>query len=164
MTRLGILSDTHGLLRPSVLELLQGVDHILHAGDVGRPEILSDLEALAPVSSVWGNVDGLDVRSRTREWLVREFEQTRIAVIHGHQAACFESLPARFPDAAVVVHGHSHLPRCDRVGAVYLINPGSAGPATPGQPASLAFLELGSRDVQVRHVDLETGRSFSPRS
>ena len=160
MKRVGVLSDTHGLLRPAVLDLLPGVDHILHAGDVGRPEILTDLLALAPVSSVWGNVDGHDVRSMTREWVVLDFEQIRVAVIHGHQTVSFDSLPDRFPDAAVVVHGHSHVPRCDRIGSTYLVNPGSAGPAEPGKPVSLAFLVVDGSAVCVQHVDLETKRGF----
>jgi putative phosphoesterase len=159
---LGVVSDTHGLLRPDVLVRLSGVDHILHAGDVGQPEILADLEALAPVSAVWGNVDGFDIRESTREWVVEVFEEVEVAVIHGHQAPSFESLPERFPSARVVIHGHSHMPRCDRVAGTLLVNPGSAGPAAPGKPVSMALMEIVGDEVRVRHLDLQSGREFRP--
>ncbi len=156
--RWGLISDTHGLLRPAVLELFRGVDRIIHAGDVGRPEILWDLEAVAPVSAVWGNVDGPEVRALTRESLVETVGEVRVAVVHGHLAPDPDALPAEFPAVAAVIHGHSHLPRCDRSGDVLLINPGSAGPAVPGKPITVALMEIHGRGIHVQHVDLAADR------
>jgi putative phosphoesterase len=83
--RLGIISDTHGLLRPEVFDVFQGVDHILHAGDIGTLDILTALEAIAPVSAVWGNTDGFELRAKVPERLETRIEGFDFLVIHGHQ-------------------------------------------------------------------------------
>jgi putative phosphoesterase len=100
----GVISDTHGLLRPGVFEAFRGVSHILHAGDVGDAMILQDLAALAPVTAVWGNMDGPEIQAVTREEAAVELARTQIAVIHGHQLSDYGRLPARFPEARVIVH------------------------------------------------------------
>ena len=159
--RLGVVSDTHGLLRPAVLEAFRDVDHILHAGDVGDPVILVDLEALAPVTAGWGNVDGAAVRAVAGESAQGEVGGLPFALIHGHQVAdAYERLVDRFPAARLVVHGHSHLPGVRRFGPVRLLNPGSAGPRRFGKPVSAAVLEIprpggGGREPRVRFLDLE---------
>jgi uncharacterized protein len=143
--RLGIISDTHGLLRPEVFELFAGVDRILHAGDIGPPEILSELEAIAPVTAVWGNTDGFDVRALVPEVQELELEGIRFTVVHGHQlgSPTPERLTAAYPEAEVIVYGHTHRPLLtvvDRV--VTVINPGGAGHRRFDLPASAAIMEL----------------------
>lgn len=155
--RVGLISDTHGHLRPEVFDRLEGVEHILHAGDVGPPDVLADLRALAPVDAVWGNTDGWDVRDVTSERLVVELDGWQFAVVHGHRVADFDALTAQFPGADVILHGHSHVPRWDRVGEAWILNPGSAGPGGEGWPPSVAVAELSPAGVAVVHLDLLSG-------
>lgn len=161
--RVGLISDTHGLLRPEVFERLSGVDRILHAGDVGGPEILADLSALAPVEAVWGNTDGWALRAVAAESLELELAGVRFAVAHGHLVSDFDRLPLLFPDARVVVHGHSHVPGRRRLGDAWLVNPGSAGPGGEGWPPSVAIAELDGEPGAIErivHLDLRTGRAL----
>ena len=154
--RVGLISDTHGHLRPEVFEALEGVERVLHAGDVENPDHLADLEIIAPVTAVSGNVDGPKVRAGVPEQAVVEAGGIRIAVIHGHQVhPDYRLLLARFPDASVIVHGHTHVPRCDPVGGVLLVNPGAAGCAQKGYPPSVAILEVTDGRPTVRHLSLE---------
>jgi putative phosphoesterase len=152
--KVGILSDTHGLMRPELFEALDGVEHILHAGDIGSLDILAELEALAPVTAVWGNTDGWDVRGRVPEVAEVELGGVRVVVIHGHQLGTPTpaALAARYPDAGLIVFGHTHQPLIDPVGTVLTVNPGSAGPRRFRLPVSLALatMEEGSVDVQPR--------------
>lgn len=157
----GVVSDTHGRLRPELFELFADVDLVLHAGDVGDPAILDDLEAVAPVRAVWGNVDGWEVRSATEEQVEVEVAGVRIAVIHGHQDQDYGALPARFPGAAVVVHGHSHVPKEEWRDGVLILNPGSAGPRRFGKPVTAALLRVGDGRIRVRFEDLAEGGEWS---
>ena len=152
--RIGVVADTHGLLRSEVFDAFRGVQHILHAGDVGDPSILDDLAALAPVTAVWGNMDGATVCDLTSE--VREIDigGIQIVVLHGHQLADYAVLPSRFPHARVVVHGHTHLPSNRRIDGVLVLNPGSAGPRRPGKPVTVAILDIADREATARHVHL----------
>ena len=143
--RLGIISDTHGLLRPEVIELFRNVDRILHAGDVGPVDLLTELEALAPVTAVWGNTDDFDVRGRVPEVAELELAGTRFVVVHGHQlgSPTPEKLVARFPDAEVIVYGHTHRPLLQLVDQVITVmNPGGAGHRRFDLPASAGIMEL----------------------
>lgn len=160
--RIGLISDTHGLLRPEVFERLAGVDRILHAGDVGDPGILSDLEVLAPVAAVWGNTDGWDIRDHAAASVELELDGLRFAVAHGHRVARFDDLRTEFPDAGAIVHGHSHVPRADRVGGTWMLNPGSAGPGGEGWPPSVAVADLRDGVLDVIHLDVASGREFRP--
>lgn len=159
---IGVISDTHGLLRPEVFEVFEGVSLILHAGDVGDPSILTDLESIAPVTAVWGNMDRWDVRERTREAATGEIAGLRWAMAHGHRVQpAYERLIHRFPTADLVIHGHSHEPALGRIGSVLLLNPGAAGPKRFALPASVAFVHpTGQKTPRVVHVDLETGAPF----
>ncbi len=150
----GVISDTHGLLRPGVFEAFRGVSHILHAGDVGDPMILEDLAVLAPVTAVWGNMDGPEIQAVTLEEAAVELARTPIAVIHGHQLSDYGRLPARFPEARVIVHGHTHLPSNHQIDGTLILNPGSAGPRRPGKPVTVALLRLDPDGVRARHVPL----------
>jgi len=143
--RIGVISDTHGLLRPEVFEVFARVDHILHAGDVGSPDLLTELETIAPVTAVWGNTDGFDLRSRLPEVATPELEGFPFVVVHGHQlgSPTPEALQREYPDALVIVYGHTHRPLLTLVEQVVTVmNPGGAGARRFDLPPSVGILEL----------------------
>ena len=143
--RVGVIADTHGLLRPEVFDVFAGVEHILHAGDIGREDILTDLEAMAPVTAVWGNVDGFDLRDRLPEVARPELEGFEIVLVHGHQLGVPTpaKLNAAYPDALVIVYGHTHRPLLTLVDQVVTVmNPGGAGARRFDLPPSVGILEL----------------------
>lgn len=154
--RVGLVSDTHGLLRPEVFRAFERVDHILHAGDVGSTDILDELGAIAPVTAVFGNTDGLEVRARTVEMARVELDGIAAAVVHGHllAAATAGHAAAAFPDAGLVVFGHSHRPGIVRVGSVLTVNPGSAGPRRFRDPVTVALAEIVDGRVTAELVQL----------
>lgn len=161
--RVGLISDIHGKLRPEVFELLAGVDRILYAGDVERLELLDELEVIAPVDAVWGNVDGHEIRRWTAESVELELEGVHFAVTHGDLVAPkFDSLLKLFPTADVIVHGHSHVPRCDRRGSRWIVNPGAATKPRSGHPASVAIAQVDDGEVEITHLSLTDGASFTP--
>lgn len=143
--RLGIISDTHGLLRPEVFDVFREVDRILHAGDVGPPELLEELAAIAPVIAVWGNTDGLHLRARLPEVVETRIEGFDFLLIHGHQlgAPTPERLNQRYPSAEVIIYGHTHRPVLVTVDQVVTVmNPGGAGARRFDLPASVGIMEL----------------------
>jgi putative phosphoesterase len=149
--RLGIISDTHGLLRPEAARALSGVDLIAHAGDVGKPEVLRQLKAIAPVFAVRGNVD-------TGAWAA---ELPTTAIVDAGSASLYvlhnlRELDLR-PDAAkfdAVISGHTHrAEQWEREGVLYL-NPGSAGPRRFHLPVTLALVDVGSTPWKVDIVEL----------
>jgi len=151
-TRIGLISDTHGLLRPQALEALRGSELILHAGDVGKPEILTALRELAPVIAVRGNVDTSDWARALPETAVAEAGKVLLYVLHDVHTLDLNPAAAGFH---VVVSGHSHQPgRCEREGVLY-INPGSAGPRRFQMPVTAARLNLGCTPFQVEFVELQ---------
>jgi hypothetical protein len=143
--RLGIISDTHGLLRPEVFEAFREVDHILHAGDIGSVELLEELEAIAPVTAVYGNTDGLDLRQRVSAVVETRIEGLDFVLTHGDQlgSPTPEGLHAAYPAAEVIIYGHTHRPLLtviDRV--VTVMNPGGAGQRRFNLPPSVGIMEL----------------------
>jgi putative phosphoesterase len=143
--RLGVIADTHGLLRPEVFQAFAEVDHILHAGDVGPVDLLTELEALAPVTAVYGNTDRDEVRDRLPQVASIELEGFDIVVTHGDQlgSPTPENLNAAFPDAQIIVYGHTHRPVLTIVDVVVTVmNPGGAGHRRFGLPPSVGILEL----------------------
>jgi hypothetical protein len=143
--RLGVISDTHGLLRPAVFDLFQGVDHILHGGDVGEPAILTELAAVAPVTAVYGNVDGAELRARLPQVSELELDGFAIVVTHGDQFGhpTPATLHAAFPRAEIIVYGHTHRPLLELVDrTVTVMNPGGAGPRRFGLAPSVGIMEL----------------------
>jgi hypothetical protein len=143
--RLGIISDTHGLLRPEVFDVFAEVDRILHAGDIGSPELLEALEAIAPVLAVWGNTDGFDIRHRVPEVLAARIEGFDFVLVHGHQLGVPtpESLNLAYPAAEVIIYGHTHRPVLVTVDQVVTVmNPGGAGARRFDLPASVGIMEL----------------------
>lgn len=132
--QIGIVSDTHGLVRPEALAALQGVDVVLHAGDVGKPEVLTALADIAPVHAVRGNVDRGAWASELPASLRLEFGGVRFFVTH--ERASVDTATASTSD--VVVTGHSHRPRLEVVDGVTYLNPGSIGPRRFTLPVALA--------------------------
>jgi len=143
--RLGVIADTHGLLRPEVFEAFQKVDHILHAGDVGPPQLLTELEAIAPVTAVYGNTDGWELRGRLPQVATVELDGFEIVMTHGDQfgTPTPELVQAAFPAAQIIVFGHTHRPLLTLVDTVVtVINPGGAGARRFNLPPSVGILEL----------------------
>jgi putative phosphoesterase len=150
-TSIGLISDTHGLLRPEALRALEGSELIIHAGDVGKQEIIDALKTLAPVVAVRGNVDTEAWASALPETEVVETGLATIYVLHDVQALDLEPGAAGFH---IVVSGHSHNPgRTERDGVLY-INPGSAGPRRFQLPVTVARLDLGSTPWKLDFIDL----------
>ncbi len=151
-TRIGLISDTHGLLRPQALEALRGSELILHAGDVGKPEILTALRELAPVVAARGNVDTSDWARTLPETAVAEAGAILLYVLHDVNALDLNPAAAGFH---VVVSGHSHQPgKFARDGVLY-VNPGSVGPRRFNLPISVARLDLGCAPFEVEFVELK---------
>jgi putative phosphoesterase len=143
--RLGIISDTHGILRPQVFEIFREVDHILHGGDVGPEDILVELRTLAPVTAVYGNSDGLELRAKLPQVAELELDGFSIVVTHGDQFGSPNPtiLHEAFPDAEIIIFGHSHRPLLELVDkTVTVMNPGGAGAPRFGIPPSVGILEL----------------------
>src|SRR2546425_13072803 len=143
--RLGVIADTHGVLRPEVFEVFKEVDHILHGGDVGTWDILIDLQALAPLTAVYGNTDGLELRGKLPQVATARLDGFDIVVTHGDQFGhpTPAKLHAQFPRAEIIVYGHTHRPLLELVDrTVTVMNPGGAGPARFGLAPSVGILEL----------------------
>lgn len=149
--RLGIISDTHGLLRPEAARALSGVDLIVHAGDVGSPEVLTKLKALAPVFAVRGNVDTESWAKELPATVIVDAGSASLYVLHNLRELDLRPEAAEF-DA--VISGHTHqAEQWEREGVLYL-NPGSAGPRRFQLPVTLALVDLGSEPWKLEIVDL----------
>lgn len=143
--RIGVISDTHGLLRPEAEALLAGVGHIIHAGDIGAPEIVPLLRRLAPTTAIRGNVD-------TQDWAL-EFSETADLALTGRAMHVVHDLGTLGIDPAargvsVVIYGHSHMPKVETAGGVLYLNPGSAGRRRFSLPVTLATIELSGDTVK----------------
>ena len=152
---IGLISDTHGLLRREAVEALEGSEMIIHAGDVGNPEVLEALRKIAPVVAVRGNVDTEPWATALPETAVAEAGAAMIYVLHDVNALDLNPAASGFQ---IVVSGHSHKPgKTERDGVLY-INPGSAGPRRFQLPVTVAHLNLGRTPFAVEFVDLEKSR------
>jgi uncharacterized protein len=148
---IGLISDTHGLLREEAVRALRGSELILHAGDVGAPEILDALRALAPVVAVRGNVDRGDWALRLPTTAVAEAGDAKIYMLHDVHELDLDPVAAGFQ---MVLSGHSHkFGRSERSGVLY-INPGSAGPRRFQLPVTIARLDVGVMPWKIDFVDL----------
>ena len=145
--RVGLIADTHGLVRPEALAALEGVDLILHAGDVGGRRVIATLETMAPVQAVYGNTDPPDTLPQVIDCTL---EGVRVHVSHGHEVGSPtpERLAARYP-ADVIVYGHTHRPLLKQIGGTLVINPGAAGPRRFDLQPSVAVLSLPDRSVRL---------------
>ncbi|MEJ8825476.1 metallophosphoesterase family protein [Variovorax humicola] len=155
MTRIGLISDTHGLLRPEALAFLKGCDHIVHGGDIGGPEVLAQLAAIAPVTAVRGNND-------RKPWAdaVPDTDMVQVGGIFIYALHILDELDidAAAAGVQVVVSGHTHRPKIEPRGGVLYVNPGSAGPRRFSLPISIGELIVDAGTIQPRIVDLETSR------
>jgi uncharacterized protein len=152
---IGVISDTHGLLRPEAIEALRGSEHIIHAGDVGSPEILEKLSRLAPVIAVRGNIDKAAWSRRLPETQVLESGGVSIFVLHDLAQLDLKPKAAGF---SVVVSGHSHVPKHQTRDGVLYFNPGSAGPRRFKLPVSLGRLVLEAGSVRGELVQLSVNQ------
>ena len=153
MFRIGIISDTHGLLRPEAERGLTGVDHIIHAGDIGRPEIVDALRRIAPLTAIRGNVD-------SGEW-AREYPDTKLVRLAEKLIYVLHDLKTLRADSGagidVIVSGHSHVPKVETVAGILYLNPGSAGPRRFNLPITLATLEVTPKGMRPKIHDLGGG-------
>lgn len=154
MGLIGLIADTHGLVRPSVFAALAGVERILHAGDVGAG-VLDELRAIAPVQAVFGNTDPPG-DPELSEFIEMQHEGVRIHVSHGHElgSPTPEKLLATY-DADVIVYGHTHKPVVLRAENRWVVNPGSAGPRRFNMKPSVARIAIRAGSVAVEIVELE---------
>ena len=148
---IGVISDTHGLLRPEAIEALRGVEHILHAGDVGDSSILDSLRSVAPVTAIRGNIDV--------DGPCSQLPATEVITLHGHTFYMLHDRHALDldPGAAgfsAVISGHSHKPLVEWRNGVLYMNPGSAGPRRFSLPVSIGLLTIGADGLQPRLVTL----------
>ena len=148
---IGVISDTHGLLRPEALSALQGSERIIHAGDIGRPEILKRLSEIAPVTAVRGNVDRESWARNIPETNVLEVNGVSIYVLH-----ILESLDLKpeFAGISAVIYGHSHVPKQETKNGVLYFNPGSAGPRRFKLPVTIGKLRLDAGKVRSEIIQL----------
>ncbi|MFI8689393.1 metallophosphoesterase family protein [Stutzerimonas kunmingensis] len=149
--RIGLISDTHGLLRPEALAALQGCAQIIHAGDIGKPQVLDGLRAIAPLEAIRGNIDTVDWARELPERLDLRIGGLTLHVLHDLKQLDIDPIAAGID---VVIAGHSHKPKVERRDGVLYINPGSAGPRRFSLPISLALLELNDGDAQVELIRL----------
>ena len=154
MRRVGLISDTHGLLRPEATAFLAGSDHIVHAGDVGDPSILDTLAAIAPVTAIRGNVDTDAWAARLRETELIRFGEVAVYVLHDLAAL---DIDPRSAGVHVVIAGHSHRPLVDRKDGVLYVNPGSAGPRRFRLPIAAAQLLIDGSGVAAHIRELMPG-------
>ncbi len=152
MPRLGLISDTHGLLRSEAVAFLRGTDFIIHAGDIGDAAVLRELEALAPVTAVRGNNDNGPWARAVAESEVLQVGDVTIYVIHDLAALDLDPVAA---GVQVVVSGHSHKPLVQTRNGVLYVNPGSAGPRRFKLPIAVAELEIAGGSVKANVVELD---------
>ena len=152
MALVGVISDTHGLVRPQALAALAGVDHIIHAGDIGGPEVLTALRALAPVTAVRGNNDQQPWADAIRERETITLGSVTIHVLHDVKELDLD--PATSGVHAVIA-GHSHRPRIERRDGVLFLNPGSAGPRRFTLPVAVARLRVEPGRLEAEIVELD---------
>ncbi len=151
-TTIGVISDTHGLLRPEALGALRGSNYIIHAGDIGDSQILAKLAAIAPVTAVRGNVDHGEWTQRIPATNVLEIGEVSIYVLHSLQELDLKPEAEKF---AAVVYGHSHVPKHELKNGVLYFNPGSAGPKRFRLPVSVGRLLVTDGKVESEIVMLE---------
>ena len=156
MARVGLISDTHGLLRPEVLAFLKGCDHIVHGGDIGRAEVLRELSALGPLTAVRGNNDHGAWAEHLAETELFKVGGVFIYALHDLSQLDIEPVAA---GVQVIVSGHSHKPLVEQRDGVLYVNPGSAGPRRFRLPISVAELTITGQAVSARLVELASSHA-----
>jgi hypothetical protein len=148
---IGVISDTHGLLRPEALEALRGSEHIIHAGDVGDPQILKNLGSIAPLTAIRGNIDKDSWARKLPETEVVELAGISIYILHDLAQLDLKPEAAGF---SVVISGHSHAPKQETRNGVLYFNPGSAGPRRFKLPVSVGKLTVEGKHVRGEIVSI----------
>lgn len=148
---IGVISDTHGMLRPEVSRIFKGVDMIVHAGDIGNADILKSLETIAPVTAVSGNVDGTVISAFLNDSETFEFKGFKFHLLHDLARLAIDP---KSQGIHMVISGHSHLPEFRRENDVMYLNPGSAGPKRFEKPISLAKVTARKESLRVKHYNL----------
>jgi uncharacterized protein len=150
--RIGVISDTHGLLRPEAVAALAGVELILHAGDVGAPEVLVGLQTVAPVLAVRGNVDRGTWANELPETQLTQVGEAWIYILHDLHRLDLDPAGGGF---SAVISGHSHRPGMTTKGGVLYLNPGAAGPRRFTLPVTLALLEIEGKTIRPEMIELD---------
>ena len=150
--RVGVISDTHGLLRPEALRALQGAEHILHAGDVGDPAILDALRAIAPVTAIRGNIDEGGPCGHLPPTELIDLNGRSIYMLHDVKKL---DLNPEATGISAVIFGHSHKPLVEQRRGVLFLNPGSAGPRRFELPVTIAWLRIDAKGVSAEIIPLE---------
>ncbi len=153
VTRVGVISDTHGLVRPEAADALQGCDLIVHAGDVGEPEVLETLAAIAPVVAIRGNNDRGPWAMALPETAVVEVGTACLYLVHDLALLDLDPVAAQF---RAVITGHSHRPAAEVRGGMLYLNPGSAGPRRFTLPVALAHLTVRGNELEPTLIELAT--------
>ena len=149
---IGLISDTHGLIRPQALAALKGADLIIHAGDIGKPDVLQPLKAIAPLVAIKGNVDKNGWATLLPETKALKIGEVRVYVIHNVNELDFNPASRGYQ---VVISGHSHKPLIARRDGVLFVNPGSAGPRRLKLPVAMAKLWLDGRNLRAKIIYLD---------
>jgi putative phosphoesterase len=147
----GVISDTHGLVRPDAIAALQGADLILHAGDIGKPDVLEALNEIAPVVAIRGNIDQAKWAETLPDRETVTLEGTSVYLIHNLQELDFDPIAANIQ---VIVSGHSHKPQIEERNGVLFVNPGSAGPRRFKLPIAVAHLHIEGATVHAQIIEL----------
>ena len=150
LTVVGVISDTHGLVRPEAKVVLQTCDTIVHAGDIGRPDVLEELSQIAPLRAIRGNVDIWATDMPDTD--IVEIDGRRLYILHDVNALGIDPVSEGID---VVISGHSHKPRIAEEDGVLYLNPGSAGPRRFTLPVALALLTISSEGIDARIVELD---------
>ena len=149
---IGVISDTHGLVRPEALRALKGADLVIHAGDIGNAEVIETLQSISPVVAIRGNIDQGEWARGFPETEVVEVEQTLIYVLHDLNTLDLDPAKSGF---GAVISGHSHQPRITHHSGVMFVNPGSAGPRRFRLPMAVARLQINGSSIHSEIVELE---------
>ena len=160
-TRVGVISDTHGLLRPEALRFLQGCDSIIHCGDICEQRVIDELSTIAPVAAVRGNNDKGDWARALPETELLQIDKILIYAIHD---LALIDIDPRTSGVAVVLSGHSHKPQIERRDGVTYLNPGSAGPRRFKLPISIAELVVKGDSFTARIAELESPAGVAKNS
>ena len=151
----GVISDTHGLLRPQVFDLFQDVDTIIHAGDIGDQDILSELRTVAPVQAVYGNTDGFPLAEQFPPQKSFQLEEVKVFLTHiGGSPQQMRSLYPEIEESDLVIFGHSHQPLHIEDGGTLFFNPGSAGPVRFSLPVTLGKIEIRKSEISAEIVEI----------
>ena len=154
MIRIGLISDTHGLLRPEAVDVLRGSDFIVHAGDIGEG-VLEPLAMIAPLTAVRGNNDRAPWAERISETEMLRFGEVTLYALHDLADL---DIDANAAGVDIVMSGHSHKPKIEKRSGVLYVNPGSAGPVRFKLPISVALLQISGNEVSARIIELESLR------